>query len=396
MGEVYIGIDVSKENSTAQGLNAKGEKLFYLEFPMNRKGFSALMKAIDKNTGDYADVKVAMESTACYHITLFSYLTSKGIRSFVINPLLISTFIKLSLRKTKTDKKDALAIARFMLLHKDSLEQRPLDTDITDLRDLSRQRESLLDQMTSVKLDMKRLLNITFPELEKVAVLYTKSMYKFLTQYPSAKAVREAESSEIAELIIPGSMGKNTLEDVQRIKEAAETSIGIASFTKEIIVKQKASVLLQLNEHIKEITSILIEHCQSMMQEDMEILKSIRGIGDKSAMNFLVEMGGDISSYENYKKLIAMAGIDPAVYQSGKQEGRGKISKRGNKHLRRIIWLMAEKVVMFNDFFKAYYLKRRQDGLPYKKAIMATAHKLIRTIFAMLSNRTLFNAKASC
>ena len=328
MGEVYIGIDVSKENSTAQGLNAKGEKLFYLEFPMNRKGFSGLMKAIDKNSGDYADVKVAMESTACYHITLFPYLTSKGIRSFVINPLLISTFIKLSLRKTKTDKKDALAIARFMLLHKDSLEQRPLDTDITDLRDLSRQRESLLDQMTSVKLDMKRLLNITFPELEKVAVLYTKSMYKLLTQYPSAKAVREAENSDIAELIIPGSMGKNTLEDVQRIKEAAEASIGIASFTKEIIVKQKASVLLQLNEHLKEITSILIEHCQSMMQEDMEILKSIRGIGDKSAMNFLVEMGGDISSYENYKKLIAMAGNDPAVYQSVKQEG-GRSQREG-------------------------------------------------------------------
>jgi transposase len=396
MGELYVGIDVSKDNSTAQGLNANGEKLFYLEFPMNRKGFSDLMKAIDNNSGDYAEVKVAMESTACYHITLFSYLTSKGVTSFIITPLLISNFVKLSLRKTKTDKKDALAIARFLFLHKDSLEQRPLDTDMTDLRDLSRQRESLLDQMTAVKLDMKRLLNITFPELEKIAVLYTKSMYKFLTKYPSAQVVREANSSDIAELIIPGSMGRNSLEDVQRIKEAAETSIGTASFTKEIIIKQKASVLLQLNEHLKEITSILIEHCQSMMQEDMEILKSIRGIGDKSATNFLVEMGGDISIYENHKKLIAMAGIDPAVYQSGKHEGRGKISKRGNKHLRRVIWLMAEKVVMFNDFFKTYYLKRREDGLPYKKAIMATAHKLIRTIFAMLSNRTLFNAKTNC
>ena len=396
MGKLYIGIDVSKDRSTAQELNAKGEKLFYMEFLMNAKGFREFLKEVDNNSGDHAEVKVAMESTACYHITLFSYLTSKGITVFIITPLLISNFVKLSLRKTKTDKKDALAIARFLFLHKDSIEQRPLDTDITDLRDLSRQRESLLDQMTAVKLDMKRLLNITFPELEKVAVLYTKSMYKLLIKYPSAQAVRKANSSEIADLIIPGSMGRNTLEDVQRIKEAAETSIGIASFTKEIIIKQKSSVLLQLNEHLKEITSILIEHCQSIMQEDMEILKSIRGIGDKSATNFLVEMGGDISIYENHKKLIAMAGIDPAVYQSGKHEGKGKISKRGNKHLRRVIWLMAEKVVMFNDFFKTYYLKRREDGLPYKKAIMAAAHKLIRTIFAMLSNRTLFNAKTNC
>jgi transposase len=88
-----------------------------------------------------------------------------------------------------------------------------------------------------------------------------------------------------------------------------------------------------------------------------------------------------------------MAGLDPAVYQSGKHEGKGRISKRGNKHLRRVVWLMSTKVIMFNDFFKSYYLKRREDGLPYKKAVIATAHKLIRTIFAMLSNRTVFNAK---
>ncbi len=106
---------------------------------------------------------VAMESTACYHVTLFPYLTSKGITVFIINPLLISNFVKLSLRKTKTDKKDALSIARFLLLHKDTLQQRHLTTDMSDLRDLARQRESLSDQMTAVKMDMKRLLTITFP-----------------------------------------------------------------------------------------------------------------------------------------------------------------------------------------------------------------------------------------
>jgi transposase len=126
------------------------------------------------------------------------------------------------------------------------------------------------------------------------------------------------------------------------------------------------------------------------MQEDMQILRSIKGIGYKSASNFLVEMGGDINNFGNHKKLIAMAGLDPAVYQSGKHEGKGRISKRGNKHLRRVVWLMSTKVIMFNDFFKSYYLKRREDGLPYKKAVIATAHKLIRTIFAMLSNRTVF------
>ncbi len=395
MKNLYIGIDVSKEQSSAQGLDEKGDNVFFIEFSMNARGFTKLQKAIDENCKRYTKVLAAMESTACYHITLFSYLASQGITTFIITPLLISNFVKLSLRKTKTDKKDALAIARFLLLHKDSLEQRQLTSDMSDLRDLARQRESLVDQIRTVKIDMKRLLNITFPELEKVCGLYTKSMLRFLARYPSAHAVRKAERSEVAEVLIPGSQGHNTLEDVQRIKETAETSIGVNSFTKEIIIKQKTSLLIQLNEHLDEITSVLIDHCQSMMQEDMEILNSIKGMGRKITTSFLVEIGGDISNYENHKKLIAMAGLDPAVYQSGNHEGRGKISKRGNKHLRRVIWIMANCVIRSNQFFKTYYLKRRKDGLPYKKAVMATAHKLIRIIFAMLTNRTLFNAKVN-
>jgi transposase len=267
--------------------------------------------------------------------------------------------------------------------------------DISDLRDLARQRETLVEQMTAIKMDTKRLLNITFPELEKVVVLFTKSMLKLLMKYPSAHAVRKARNAAIGKIIIPGSYGKMTAETVGSIKKAAQRSVGTASFTKEVVIRQKASILLQLEEHLKEITSLLTEQCESMMQEEMELLKSIKGIGNKVATNFLVEMGGDIKNYKNHKKLIAMAGIDPAVYQSGKYEGKGKISKRGNSHLRRVIWLMAVKVVQCNEYFRAYYLKRRGDGLPYKKAVMATAHKLVRTIFAMLSNRTFFNAKVN-
>jgi transposase len=124
------------------------------------------------------------------------------------------------------------------------------------------------------------------------------------------------------------------------------------------------------------------------MGEDIEILTSMKGIGNNSATNFLVELGGGVEPYKSHKQVIAMAGIDPSIYQSGKHEGKGRISKRGNRHLRRVIWQMSTKVIMYNDLFKEYYLKRREDGLPYKKAVLATAHKLIRVIFAMLSNKT--------
>ena len=90
-----------------------------------------------------------------------------------------------------------------------------------------------------------------------------------------------------------------------------------------------------------------------------------------------------------------MAGLDPSVYQSGQYVGLSKISKRGNRHLRRIIWLMTVKVIQFEGYFRHYFEKRIKDGLIYKKAVLATAHKLIRVIFTMLSHKTLFNAKVS-
>jgi transposase len=115
-------------------------------------------------------------------------------------------------------------------------------------------------------------------------------------------------------------------------------------------------------------------------------------IGQKAGCNpnFLIEMGGVVEIYENDEKLIAASGLDPSTYESGKYAGKSRISKRGNRHLRRVIWLMATRVIINNDLFKTYFKKREKDGLPYKKAVLATAHKLIRTIFVMLSRKTYF------
>jgi transposase len=387
----FLGIDVSKETFDACCIPIHGERLFNLSTSMDRKGFEELIKQLSALSINRESVLVGMESTACYHINLYSFLISLGYTVMVINPLLISNFVKLQLRKTKTDKKDAYVIAQFLLLNRDSLSPTILSSDVSDLRDLSRQRESLVDQMSSTKSEIKRLLTITFPELEQMAGVFSKSMLRLLCQYPSAASIKQAKRSKIAKILIPGSYGKQTHASVERILKAAQVSIGASSATKEIILRQKASLLIQLEEHLQELTDILIEFCQEKIQGDMDILTSMKGIGEKSAMNFLIEIGGEMKQFESHKKVIAMAGLDPALYQSGKIDRKGKISKRGNRHLRRVIWLMTTKVIQFNERFKLYYLKRTKDGLPYKMAVLATAHKLIRVMFAMLRNKTLFD-----
>jgi len=391
--KIFLGIDISKEKFDVCCIDNTGGKLFRLSLLMEREGLDELNKKLSSLSVPKESILIGMESTACYHINLFSFLTSLGYTVVIINPLLISNFVKLQLRKTKTDKKDALVIAQFLLLNKDTLSERSLSSDISDMRDLSRQRESLIGQMTSIKNEMKRLLTITFPELEHITGLFSKSILRLLCQYPSANAIRKAKRTKIAKILIPGSYGKQTDESVERIRKAAETSIGTTSPMKELILKQKTSLLVQMEGHLQELTDILMQQCESTIQEDVDILTSIEGIGKKTATNFLIELGGDMNQFENHRKLIAMAGLDPAVYQSGTIDRKGKISKRGNRHLRRVIWLMTTKVIQFNESFKRYYLKRRKEGLVYKMAVLATAHKLIRVVFALLTNKTVFNAR---
>ena len=161
---------------------------------------------------------------------------------------------------------------------------------------------------------------------------------------------------------------------------------------KEIILREKIGTLLHLQERLAEVTKLLTDLCKRTKIEDLEILRSIKGVGPNTAAPFLAEMG-EVKNYTSYKKIIAYAGLDPSVHQSGKFIGMSKLSKRGNRHLRRAIYLTTASVVSQNTFFKAYFLKRKREGLAPQKAIFATAHKLIRVIFATLSQRTYFKVK---
>jgi transposase len=354
---------------------------------LDREGFEKLIVRLPK---DKTSFLLGMESTASYHMPLFTYLAAEDYRVVVINPLLVNNFSKRSLRKTKTDKKDALTIAQFLLQEKETLFVKTPDDLVTELKDLARRREKLADHMTSLKGDMKRILSVTFPELEYVTGVFTKATLRLLMEYPSAHTIRKAGSSTIADVFKCKGRGNKPRVTIKALIDAATSSVGVTSPAKELTLRQEASLLMHVEEQMEETAKVFMNTLNERMKRDMEILCSMKGIGENTATNFLIEMGGAVEIYENDKKLIAASGLDPSTYQSGKYEGKSRISKRGNRHLRRVIWLMATRVIINNDLFKAYFKKRKQDGLPYKKAVLATAHKLIRVIFAMLSRKTCF------
>ena len=390
MSNLFVGIDVSKDYSSAQGLDREGRRLFYIEFSMDGEGFSRLSSMLSTHCGDVSKVTVGMESTGCYHINLFAFLSSKGFVPAVINPLLITNFARLSLRKTKTDKKDALTIAQFLLAHREELSRIAYSQNDQDLKDLAREREALAVMIAGLKNDTRRILQLTFPELEHHCKLFTETMLRFLSKFPSARVIRTAKLKEISKTLIHvKGKRKRVFISSQEIIKLAKTSVASDSAAREFILSEKIETLLYLEEKKKRITGALIEACRSMRVDDLEIITSIDGISQITGSTFLAELG-DVRTFSSHKHVIAFAGLDPSIHQSGQYEGISKISKRGNRHLRRVIFLMTLCVVRSRNVFREYFLRRKKEGLPSKKAILATAHKLLRALFAMLSNRSYF------
>ena len=392
MDRGFVGVDISKDTFSVAGLDAEGNEHFSGFYSMDSEGFGQFLEIITTCCPDREKVLVGMESTGCYHLNLFSFLTTQGIRVVVINPLLIANFAKRSLRKTKTDKKDAQTIARFLMENREEISQLSVSQDLQDLRDLARERESISHLISATKVEMKRVLRTIFPELESIADIYTRVMLRFLQTYPSARVVKAAKLKVLAQALRQPYVGHKLTFSAEDILRAARSSVATVSPAKEIILKGKIATLLHLQERMVEIERLLTDLGKATRVEDLQILRSIKGVGPKTGVPFLAEMGS-VENFSSHKKLIAFAGMDPSVCQSGKFIGKSKLSKRGNRHLRRAIYLMTATVVSQNAFFKAYFLRRKREGLVPQKALLATAHKLIRVIFAMLSHRTYFQLK---
>jgi len=125
----------------------------------------------------------------------------------------------------------------------------------------------------------------------------------------------------------------------EEIIKAAWNSIASSHPAIERLLPGKIGILLFLNDRLDEVANMLIQWCESVMKDDLKILTSISGINTKTATPFLAEMG-DYRNNKTYKNFIAFSGLDPSIHESGTFIGMSKLSKRGNRHLRRIVYMM--------------------------------------------------------
>ncbi|RKZ23913.1 IS110 family transposase [bacterium] len=366
----YIGIDISKDSFTYSIVNHRGKIVKQETVPFTRKSlqnFISLLKSLKP-------VCIGIESTGPYHHLLSVNLRKHGFKPRIINPLLIKNFHKAtSLRKTKTDKIDSKIIADFMRSHGRELP----DTTTPKLKPIAREREKLARENARLQNQIRQELHSLFPEIQNIN-LKSKRILTFLSHFPSAGKIRRR---------IFKTRGAKPCITIEEIISLADKSIGIDDPVKEKLLTILIHRLLSVREEMENLSSLLEEIIQKKCAEKLQIFCSIPGINKTLAIYFICETEG--KNFKTWKNLIAYAGIDPSVTQSGKYEGKSRISKRGNPHLRRTLYLMSMSCILQNPTLKAYYLKKREHLAP-KQAIIATASKLARIIYTLLQKKCYF------
>lgn len=190
---IFIGIDISKDSFSVCAIDRNKNIIFEGQFSMDKEGFEAFVSKLSVFPKE--EVLIGKESSGCYHINLFFFLTEYGFNCCVINPLLISNFMKMSLRKTKTDKKDAKTIALFLHMFHESIRDNNIIS--SEFRDLAREREHIACEVARIKNDIEKLLSVTFPELEKKVNIYSSSILNLISRFPSAHRIKKASRQDI-------------------------------------------------------------------------------------------------------------------------------------------------------------------------------------------------------
>ena len=383
---IYIGIDVAKFSHFASAVNSDGEVLLNpFSFSNSYEGFNLLLSKIKGFPID--DCLIGLESTGHYSDNIVSFLFDKGFNIGIINPIQSDSLRSSNIRKTKNDKIDTFLIAQCLMLHKYTTFSK-IDFNILRLKTLCRFRFDITQSKTRLKTQMTGCVDLIFPELNSFFKnLHSKSAHAILTKYTSPKNISKSRIDTILKVLTKSSRGKYSYDDAITLKKIASNTIALdnPSMCMQIIYLIKQIDLL--DEQILTIDKDI----KKIMDEINSPILSIPGIGYTLGAMILSEIG-DIHKFSNPTKLLAYAGLDPSVKQSGNFNANNtRISKRGSKHLRYAIHTAASLIIWNNDTFYEYYTSKCSKGKSYRNAIGHVCNKLVRVIFKILTENIPFN-----
>ena len=336
-----VGIDIGKNHHEASIVSPEGKQIGRsLRFATTHKGADSLMSFIFKNIGNSPCV-FGMEATGHYWYPIYSFLKAKGYTIYVINPIQSDSLRKMYIRQTKNDSIDSFLIA----------------------------------------------------EVIRFGQFRTTSM-GILEKYLTPENIENAPIDELFEIIKDKSHNRLTRAKAISIKEAAADTFGIkiAQDAFSFQLKQLIDRMNFLDKQIEALDCQILEYYKNF---DC-YLHTIPGTGMIAAATILAEIG-DINRFKSSSALVAFAGIDPTVRQSGEfSSTHNHMSKRGSPYLRHAIFLAATARSFHNSPLNAYYKKKRDQGKHHLTATGAVARKLTTVIYAVVRDSKPYEPKKFC
>lgn len=338
------------------------------------------------------DIEIGLEATGHYWLALYSFLFEQRFVIHVINPIQTDGWRNATeIRKHKTDVIDSVLIADFIRYGK-FLETSLINEDVLSLRNLSRFRNYLVSSIGDLKRKTICILDQIFPEYQAIfSNVFGKTSKEILLQLSAPSEFEAVTASQLESVMKEITCKKFAAKKITEISSAAKNSFGI-TFGLQSMILQLRLLIEQINfieEQVNEIerqTEILLKKLNSP-------ITTIPGIGAVTGATILGEIG-DISRFTSPSKLVAYAGIDASIHQSGNyQSTNNKMSKRGSPYLRTALFRAALIASTRDPVFKAYYQKKRSEGKHHLTCIGAVARKLCYTIHAVLKNNCAYKVQ---
>lgn len=390
-----LSIDVSKEKSVAGAFldqnRPVGKPKLFLHTRKELLKLSAFLSELEQSY--LVKPQVVMEATGNYSRPLAEFFHSEGFEVFVLNPLTTHQVKKKTIRKIKTDPVDVERIAQ-VFYSSEPLPFAPQCEMVTSLRELARQYEGLNNTTTEVEVRLISLLDSVFPNYGALfSSTRNKASLALLHAWPTPDLLLCATVDEIAEVMKP-SMRPIAWRraKAQKALDAAGECVGCRSAQQSAAISIRH--LVELLVHFQDILTDIRTQMNRIaaLSPLYELLRTIPGIGEVTACVILSEIG-DINRFPTKKQLIAYAGLDPSVFQSGKfTASKNRISKRGSPYMRKALYqatyigISERKSLPVNPVIRRFYDLKKSQGKPGKMALVAASNKLLCMIFAILKS----------
>ena len=378
----YLGIDIGKNTHVASLVDDKKKVVFKaFSFSNSIDGAESLILKLEAFKDE---LEVGMEATGHYWLSIYSYLVEKNFTVRVINPIQTDGWRQgIEIRKRKTDIIDSLLIAD-LLRYGDFVETSLSNEDYLSLRNLSRFRSYLISSIGDLKRKTIALLDQVFPEYaSSFSNIFGKTSKEILSNFSTPSDFEDINSDDLNTFLESVTRKNYASKKIDELSKKASSSFGINfcldSFSLQIkmLIEQISFIQNQVSDVENEI-EVLLEKLNSP-------ITTIPGIGSVNAATILGEIG-DIKRFSNPSKLVAYAGLDASVSQSGEYESTyNHMSKRGSPYLRRALFQSALRAEFCDPVFSDYYQKKITEGKHHLVATNAVARKLCHTIFAVLT-----------